>query len=51
MRQRSKDCIFECVRMLVENNLRAILKFNLLAATNVAIDGVQVSMHIELGEA
>ena len=51
MRQRSKDCIFECVRMLVENNLRAILKFNLLPATDVAINGVQVSMHIELGEA
>ena len=39
MRERSKDCVFECVGMLVENDLRAIPgEFNLLPATDVAIN-------------
>ena len=52
MSKRAEDRIFECIRMLIENDFTAVpKKFDFLPSRDIAIDGVKVSMHIKLRKA
>ena len=52
MRQRPENRILERIRMLIEYYITAISReFNLFASRDIAVDGIEVCVHIELSEA